>query len=268
MKKLLFLFTFLFSINLIAQQNPCVPLASNQDSTFGLWPDTIQNLPPAYSGTYYETYVQLKTPTVVSEVPGAPADVLGVPIGNLGIDSITLIQANGLPPGLTMVCSSPSCSYPGDDVGCVNLFGTTTSLGVYDLEFVVDGYVYILLAGGVLSMSGVTGDYIYIDGYKVVVNSAADIDLVYSNNFEVLQNIPNPFTGKTKISFNNINSENISFSVYNIIGELVYYEDYKSKIGINEINLSYDDLGSPGIYFYSLNNGDETITKRMILSEK
>ena len=95
----------------------------------------------------------------------------------------------------------------------------------------------------------------YVLDKKCVTIHSNDRDIKkwpYSNNFEVLQNIPNPFTGKTKISFNNINSENVSFSVYNIIGELVYYEDYKSKIGINEINLSYDDLGSPGIYFYSL----------------
>ena len=41
----------------------------NQDSLFGLWPDTIQNLPTAVEGVYYESYVQLKTPAVASEVP-------------------------------------------------------------------------------------------------------------------------------------------------------------------------------------------------------
>ena len=54
MKKSL-IFTLLFSLSLtvLAQQSPCVPDASLQDSTFGLWPDTIQNLPIAQLDTYY-----------------------------------------------------------------------------------------------------------------------------------------------------------------------------------------------------------------------
>ena len=45
---------------------------SLQDSTFGLWPDTIQNLPIAAIDTYYEEHIQIKTPATVGEVMGEP----------------------------------------------------------------------------------------------------------------------------------------------------------------------------------------------------
>ena len=69
MKKSL-LFTLLFSLSLtvFAQQNPCTPDVSLQDSTFGLWPDTIQNLPLAQLDTYYEEHIQIKTPATVGDI--------------------------------------------------------------------------------------------------------------------------------------------------------------------------------------------------------
>ena len=44
-KNLLNLVLFALSFNLYAQQNPCSPDLTLQDSTIGVWPDTIQNLP-------------------------------------------------------------------------------------------------------------------------------------------------------------------------------------------------------------------------------
>ena len=64
-KSLLISLLFTLNLNVLAQQNPCVPDASLQDSTFGLWPDTIQNLPIAQLDTYYEEHIQIKTPNTV-----------------------------------------------------------------------------------------------------------------------------------------------------------------------------------------------------------
>ena len=72
MKKIYFLLGMFLSITATAQVNPCVPDVVNQDSLFGLWPDTTQNLPAADAGVYYEETVQLKTPTTAGEVPSVP----------------------------------------------------------------------------------------------------------------------------------------------------------------------------------------------------
>ena len=81
-KSLLFTILFTLSLTVFAQQSPCIPDASLQDSTFGLWPDTIQNLPIAQLDTYYEEHIQIKTPNTVGEVMGDPyeIDILGFPV--------------------------------------------------------------------------------------------------------------------------------------------------------------------------------------------
>ena len=262
MKRILFFALAAFSLQTFAQNTPCVPDAMNQDSLFGLWPDTTQNLPTAVEGVYYETYVQLKTPDVASEVPDVP-----IQFASLGIDSIGLVEALGLPSGIQMTCDEPSCVYPGNSIGCINIFGTTNAVGVHDLEFKVDGWVTAPIIG-VVSMSVAVGDYVYLTGYKLVVNgSGSDVNLIHSNTFEVLQNTPNPFTGITSISYNLMQQRNVSFSVYNVMGAKVMEQQYFANAGTNTIELSANDLES-GIYFYTLSNGEEIVTKRMIVASK
>ena len=87
MKRILLFALVALSVQTFAQNAPCVPDATNQDSLFGLWPDTIQNLPTADEGVYYESYVQLKTPAVASEVPDVP-----IQFASLAIDSIGLVK--------------------------------------------------------------------------------------------------------------------------------------------------------------------------------
>ena len=48
--------------NRLCTTKPLYPRCYLQDSTFGLWPDTIQNLPIAAIDTYYEEHIQIKTP--------------------------------------------------------------------------------------------------------------------------------------------------------------------------------------------------------------
>lgn len=260
MKRILLFAVLAFSLQTFAQNNPCVPVATNQDSLFGLWPDTIQNLPDVDEGVYYETYVQLKTPDVASEVPGVP-----IQFALLNIDSIGLVEAIGLPSGIQMTCNEPNCVYPGNSIGCINIFGTTNSVGVHDLEFKVDGWVTAPIIG-VVAMSDATQDYVYLTGYKLVVNgSGSDVELIQSNNFEVLQNIPNPFTGNTSITYNLMQQRNVSFSVYNVMGAKVMEQQFNAKTGTNTIEISANELGS-GVYFYTLSNGEKAVTKRMIIA--
>lgn len=264
MKKILLLALVGLTMNAMAQTTPCVPDESLMNEQFGLWPDTTQNLPEAYVDVYYEEYVQIKTPSTVGEVPGAPADYEGIPISEVGIDSIGLIETIGMPAGMQMTCSTPSCVFEGNSVGCVNLFGTPTEVGVYDLSFKIDGWIAVF--GQVVSMSS-TGEYVYIDGYKLIVNGPDAVEVVNPNSFSVLQNIPNPFTGKTTISYNVLRNESVEFKVYDMMGSLVKSSIYAATNGTNKIELSAADLNA-GIYFYTLSNGEETISKRMVVAGK
>jgi len=82
----------------------------------------------------------------------------------------------------------------------------------------------------------------------------------------VFQNAPNPFNEKTEIKFVNTNNNDIQFAVYNVVGAKVYSNSFETDKGINTITIHANSF-TPGVYFYSITNGNETITKRMVVSK-
>ena len=272
MKKILLLPLLACSINVMAQIAPCVPDVSYQNEEFGLWPDTIENLPLANVDVYYETHVQIKTPETVGEVMGSPYYVEiteGVPfdVSGLPIDSIKLMEVVNVPSGMSVYFSEEDSVYVGNSVGCVSLFGTPTTqmIGHHDLVFLVEGWVG--LGGNVISLYETTGEYSEITGYDFIVQDPAGVESLDMNRFSVSQNSPNPFTGKTTISYTVLNGSEVTFVVYNVMGELVKEAHYSAAQGINTIELNAGELNS-GIYFYTLSNGKETISKRMLVAGK
>ncbi len=272
MKKILLLALVACSVNVMAQTAPCVPDATYEDEDFGLWPDTIENLPLADVDVYYETHVQIKTPTEVGEVMGYPymADPgLGfeIDVADFVIDSIKLMEVVNVPEGMSVYFSEEDSVYLGNSVGCVTLFGTPTTpmIGQHDIVFLVEGWVGV--GGNVISLYETTGEYSAITGYDFIVQNPAGLESLDMNRFSVAQNAPNPFTGKTTISYTVLNGSEVVFAVYNVMGELVKGAHYSASQGVNTIELNARELNS-GIYFYTLSNGTETISKRMIVAGK
>ncbi len=84
--------------------------------------------------------------------------------------------------------------------------------------------------------------------------------------FELSNNYPNPFNPSTTIQYNLAKAGNVSLKVYNIMGELVKTivdNVYKAQ-GTYDVSVNMDNLSS-GVYFYTLTQGFNTITKKMIL---
>lgn len=83
--------------------------------------------------------------------------------------------------------------------------------------------------------------------------------------FYLSQNYPNPFNPETTIDFELPIAENIELAVYNLLGENVKtiasgnYKPGKYKFNFNGQNLS------SGVYFYRLDAGRYSMTKKMIL---
>ena len=271
-KSLLFTLLFTLSLTVLAQQSPCVPDASLQDSTFGLWPDTIENLPIAQLDTYYEEHIQIKTPATVGEVMGDPyeIDVLGFPvnIAPLEIDSIKLVGVTGLPSVMSTYLSNPDSVFMGDDIACVTLFGTpgVDELGTHDISLIIDGWINVSVIGTV-SLYDQLGDYETIDGYRLVVQS--EMVSIYENNdmsFSVSQNSPNPFSNRTSIEFNSTTEGEYLFSIVNLLGEVQDQRIINANYGSNKIDVDASALSS-GIYFYTLSYAQVMITKKMIINK-
>jgi len=102
-----------------------------------------------------------------------------------------------------------------------------------------------------------------IDGGGTV--SVSQIGNEVPDNFYLSQNFPNPFNPVTKIEFALKDKANISLSVYNSQGKLVsvLYCGFLNE-GFYFYNFDATDLSS-GVYYYILNAGDFSDTKRMVV---
>ena len=94
-----------------------------------------------------------------------------------------------------------------------------------------------------------------------------DVDNIPSiiSEFSLSQNHPNPFNPVTTISYSLPFSGDVSLIIYNILGEeIAQLVDGFQQAG--EYNITWNATNiSSGIYFYRLNSGDFTETKKMIL---
>ena len=109
----------------------------------------------------------------------------------------------------------------------------------------------------------------YID-----IKSATDIDavdeLIIPKEYALAQNSPNPFNPSTKIQFDLPKAGHIKLSVFNLLGQTVRTL-YNEKLAAGRHSIIFDgtdENGSKiasGIYFYRLETGDFTQSKKMIL---
>ena len=276
MKKILLSLTFAFAAFFADAQ--CTTNPSLQDSTYSIWPDTIQNLPNAVSGELYSTQIDFKTPITLIEAASGDSsqtviDTLGTQfyVGDWPVDSMIMVEIIGAPDGITLDCNAYNCTYAGDVVGCANVYGTTNEPdGIYPISILVNVKTHgsITIFGVVIPVEtdlySATGAYESIEGYNIVVGALTGLETFHQDDFALFQNSPNPFAETTNIKFNSPNPENIVFKVYNLLGEEIESQLISSSIGVNTINLNTLSY-SEGIYLYSINNGDKVLTKRMIV---
>lgn len=248
--KAYFLAVFIFAGMATAYAQPCTPDPSYQDSTYGAWPDTIENFPLAEIGVYYSTVLDFKVPTDAGDIDPLFA-------GN-DINWFKVTDVPGLPPGLSYQCDVPSCQWPGGTQGCALIDGTPTQLGIFEITIEVTAEVEIF--AGTIEVP-----YTF-EGYRINV-TAVGIDPVKGNQFMVQQNNPNPFVWKTDILFYSPGKSTVEFEVYNLLGEKVHQRSILAKNGANTIEFIADKLPH-GVYMYSISNGERAFTKRMIIADR
>jgi hypothetical protein len=111
-----------------------------------------------------------------------------------------------------------------------------------------------------------------IDGTKKVVVLVDTTTAINENNnlrktFSLSQNYPNPFNPTTKISFTLPKNFPSKLTIFNTLGEVVKefsLDAGKNFVEWNGTNQSEKQVSS-GIYFYRLQSGDFSETKKMLL---
>ncbi len=149
-------------------------------------------------------------------------------------------------------------------------FNSTTSVN-YDVDqplFVIKG---ITSANAINTTSfainnAVLQSEVY-DAELLVMNPvlATSQDVIAS--FELFQNKPNPFKGRTAISFRLPAELDANLTIRDITGKVVFNQNGKFSKGIHTITIDQASLSTSGILYYTLDAGEFTATKKMVVIE-
>ena len=255
MKKIILLFTLISTVFFVrAQSQGCSPDA--QYSVAGIYPDSATNLSPAYVGQPYSENITIITPNDTDVV------YLGVPI-NVTIDDIVLTSVTGLPSNFDYSCDPPNCTFSGGSVECAELFSITdptiSDIGIYPIVFETTTSVSGVPIIGVTTQDDVI-DYYYLE----ISNTTSSFNMLMDFTFELKEVYPNPVMNNTNIQFISGINKDIVFSIYNLLGVVIETRVLTAQRGVNNIPINTTSYPE-GIYLYSVNDGYNNLTKRMIV---
>lgn len=253
----------------------CVPT----DSTFGICPDSATGIPSGALNQAYTVTMSIKIPasTVVSGVSynlthlaltevkvdtstsGAAVWVDLSAIGLTYLGSGTNAASGGVT-GISGYTMTKYCYWDAPGQSCVIVSGTPNKTGTFPIKIISQARA-VFFGQGTWAAAPENNDY------RLVVAAPSGVGSMDLVKFEVSQNTPNPFSDKSEIRFSSVNSSDVEFKVYNLLGSVVYNSNFKSVKGINTISIDANSL-TPGVYMYSVKNGAGTITKRMVVSNK
>lgn len=226
----------------------CVPDPSY--TVPGIYPDSATGLPHAIVGQPYLTDMQLRilTDTIYLGLPAI-------------IDSIRVTGVTGIPAGFSYSCTPSRCTFPGGSNACLQITGaapTAGMVGVYPL------IVNLTIFGRVLGVPQSLNDQ--NDNYRIVIDNNTGVLQLNTSNFKVGQNAPNPFRVRTEVEVFSPGSVTASLKIADMLGNLVRQQNIVLKKGNNLIQIDARDL-SPGLYMYSVQDGKNVATRRMIVTD-
>jgi len=233
--------------NFISAQ--CVVDPSVSHGSPGVYPDSAVGIPHAYVGTPYTADFQFLAPldTTYFSLPAH-------------IDSIQVTGVTGLPSGFSYSCTPSSCTFPGGSYGCMQITSSGPSAGqVGSYPLVVNIQVIGTVATVPTSLPTTN------DNYTLIIDASNATGSIASMNFGVSQNTPNPFSSRSEIRITSPRAQKVSFKVYNLIGIQVYSTTLDVLKGTAPYTFSPESL-DPGIYIYSVSDGKNSVTRRMVIS--
>ena len=86
-----------------------------------------------------------------------------------------------------------------------------------------------------------------------------------ADNYALYQNTPNPFKGETTIGFELAQAGEAVISIMDVNGKVVRVIEGDFAAGFN--NVRVNNIEATGVLYYTLESGDFTATKKMIIIE-
>jgi len=236
-KPLLSLSIFLLAAAANAQ---CTPVPGYADSTFGVWPDTIQNFPGALQNTAYITDLNFKVPVNAGDIDPT---YNGATISSFTVDSVI-----GLPPGMDYTCNISNCTYAGGANGCAQIIGTCSTPGDYNITIKLIAVVAVPIIGNINVPQSFTG-------YKINV-AVLGISELIAQSVEIY---PNP--ALSELSLSGLKNHAIeTIAVFDANGNKV------QEMNTNAYNVVSMDVAhlNSGMYFVHLSGAEGVAVKKFV----
>jgi photosystem II stability/assembly factor-like uncharacterized protein len=97
--------------------------------------------------------------------------------------------------------------------------------------------------------------------WSFTTESAAGIEEDQINSS--LSVYPNPSNGHFVVNFETLKPADFTVKVYDVVGKVVYKSVYRTKNGLNKLNISLNDLPQ-GVYYLEINGGDNVSVSRKV----
>ena len=110
--------------------------------------------------------------------------------------------------------------------------------------------------------AGLMKSELYNEDFQVVNLEAGN--MMNDNQIILHQNVPNPFNGTTRIRLDLPTADEVTFSVLNLAGQIISTESKFYEAGENFIILNSEDFEENGVYYYKVEAGNYSTTRKMI----
>jgi hypothetical protein len=206
------------------------------------------------------------------------------PTVTVDIDSIRIDRIDSLPCGIMWTTSNADKNnvFKELEQGCISFYGTTSDpMGQYNPLMKITAFVSgsapvdsidsrlggirvdltVVAAGSTCTPVDTNGAFQQSSCLRTTLTGIDDLNEVTS-----FSNSPNPFNTATIISFTASEARNYTLKVYDVTGRIVHESAVNAKNGKNDITFSRKGLDA-GVYFYSLSNGKEKISNKMVIGQ-
>lgn len=189
----------------------------------------------------------------------------------IDVDSIVITDINGLPEGITYECSFDNCSFARDTFGCIILSGTPEANNPtqqYQLEIIGTIHGPLLTFNTTFPNPAIApGEY---NLNLVAERNDADCAPTSTDNILARQltltNQPNPFSGTTTIVVEALQSQTLTFTVMDLLGQRVHEQTVRLSAGVNSFEYNAQNLAN-GLYLYSISDGVHVVSQKMMVGK-
>lgn len=193
-------------------------------------------------------------------------------MNSLKIDSIT-----NLPPGTCWSMGSANNTFGNKQNGCIRISGTPNGpIGVYKINvyasinagFKVNlerdaglkYFIRLMNDGDAVRTLDTSQNSSFMPYYPLSVNEVEGAAISSLNVY------PNPMNNRAEVKFNSARNTTMTERITNIIGGEISKVTREIRTGANTFSLDRNHLPA-GVYFYSLSEGNNIVTKRLIVTD-